>query len=231
MSRVSMQIGISSVPTSGIAVFFLADAVFLGSPRAQREINDSVVGIAFGDGRSRGLGRADVGNVSAGIFYPSVQCGGPQRERAAEADDAVRAPGAYILAYEQVAGGQLAYSGDADEFRFEPGGVLPRAARPRFGDFVGQRRAGNGGARIARAPVGPVPGRTRVDDVFFRAPFFEPLRRSVRLRDRSSASLPARGRRPKRPPLRRPFPGSSPAMRVWNAPPDTWILSEGTSIH
>ena len=86
-----------------IAVFFLADAVFLGSPRAQREINDSVVGIAFGDGRSRGLGRADVGNVSAGIFYPSVQCGGPQRERAAEADDAVRAPGAYILAYEQVA--------------------------------------------------------------------------------------------------------------------------------
>lgn len=40
----------------------------------------------------------------------------------------------------------LAYSGDADEFRFEPGGVLPRAARPRFGDFVGQRRAGNGGA-------------------------------------------------------------------------------------
>ena len=67
-----------------IAVFFLADAVFLGSPRAQREINDSVVGIAFGDGRSRGLGRADVGNVSAGIFYPSVQCGGPQRERAAE---------------------------------------------------------------------------------------------------------------------------------------------------
>lgn len=97
--------------------------------------------------------------------------------RAAEADDAIRAPGTYILAYEQVACGQLAYSGDADEFRFEPGGVLPRGCPAAFRRLCRSASCRQWRRRIARAPVGPVPGRTRVDDVFFRAPFFEPSAR------------------------------------------------------